>query len=220
MGRSLSSRGGRPPRIRASAGGIFGLFQRRSRGRRGKGVRYFHERLYVTGGDESAGGRRRPARDFGDRRRRPADPSRSRRSKRAPRSHRVGVSAVGRDGEGSTATLCARTAGAPRGLGAVPSGPVFTFLGFKARLSFGVIAILAASAAGCAAFGPWVRQYTYPPDFRYITPEQLHSTMWQLAYRSRELHRLMSLTGDPGTHRSEIIEHLRAMEAAADQLNR
>jgi hypothetical protein len=72
---------------------------------------------------------------------------------------------------------------------------------------------------GCGGFSKWLRQYTYPPDFRYITPEELHSTMWQLAYHSRELHRLMRLFGNPEPYRGEIIEHLRGMERAAEKLD-
>ena len=87
------------------------------------------------------------------------------------------------------------------------------------RIYFSLLLALSTQALACAGFGPWLRQYTYPPDFRYITPEELHSTMWQLAYHSRELHRLMSLSSTPQLYRSDILEQLRGMERAAEKLD-
>lgn len=72
---------------------------------------------------------------------------------------------------------------------------------------------------GCAGAAKQVRQFTYPPDFRYITREELRSTMWQLAYHSRELNQLMRGPDTPQQHRVEIIEQLRAMESAAGRLS-
>ena len=73
---------------------------------------------------------------------------------------------------------------------------------------------------GCADFAGWVRQYTYPPTFHYISTEQLRSTMWRLAYHSRELNQLLRSTGTIESNRKEILEHLGAMEQAATELNR
>ena len=73
--------------------------------------------------------------------------------------------------------------------------------------------------SGCEGAAKQVRQYTYPPDFRYITREELRSTMWQLAYHSRELNQLMRGPDTPQQHRAEIIEQLRAMESAAARLS-
>ncbi|MDH3445909.1 MAG: hypothetical protein OEN50_18435, partial [Deltaproteobacteria bacterium] len=73
--------------------------------------------------------------------------------------------------------------------------------------------------AGCADFARWVRQYTYPPDFRYIERDQLRSTMWQLAYHSRELNREMGITEKQQPDRAEIVTHLQAMEQAAARLD-
>ena len=92
------------------------------------------------------------------------------------------------------------------------------FMRVKSSLSF-----LAASSmlfAGCADFTSRVRQHTYPPDFRYISREQLQSTMGQLAFHSRELDRLIRSPENPLTNRTEILEHLWAMERAAAQLDR
>jgi hypothetical protein len=73
---------------------------------------------------------------------------------------------------------------------------------------------------GCAGFAGWVRQYTYPPGFHYISSEQLHSTMWRLAYHSRELRELMASPEELADHRDDVLRHLRIMERATIDLNR
>ena len=79
---------------------------------------------------------------------------------------------------------------------------------------------LALQISSCADFAAWVRQYTYPPTFHYITDEQLRSTMWQLAYHSRELRELMAAPEETAVHRAEVLQHLRMMEQATIELNR
>ena len=58
-----------------------------------------------------------------------------------------------------------------------------------------------------------------PPTFHYITDEQLRSTMWRLAYHSRELHDLMTHEATT-SKRAEVLQHLRIMEQATLDLNR
>jgi len=69
-----------------------------------------------------------------------------------------------------------------------------------------------------------IRKLTYPPDFSYIPPERIHSTMWILA---AEVHRLDELlrarSGSPdganvGVQR-EIQSSLRRMSAAIEQID-
>lgn len=81
------------------------------------------------------------------------------------------------------------------------------------------VCLLVLQASSCANFGAWVRRYTYPPTFRYITDEQLRSTMWQLAYHSRELNDLMAREAF-ASQRAEVMQHLRLMEQAMLDLNR
>ena len=64
-----------------------------------------------------------------------------------------------------------------------------------------------------------MRRRTYPPDFRYLTREEVGSAMGELAYHTRELNRLMGGSENPLQRRSEIIENLQAMERAAGQLD-
>lgn len=80
--------------------------------------------------------------------------------------------------------------------------------------------LLALQVLSCANFSAWVRQYTNPPTFHYITDEQLRSTMWRLAYHSRELRQLMTSPQETAAHRAEVSKNLRAMEQATIELNR
>jgi len=88
---------------------------------------------------------------------------------------------------------------------------------WKAAVGFFLVAFV--PLASCADVARSLRQYTYPPDFRYLTREEVRSAMWQLAYHSRELGRLVRGTDASQHRRSEIIEHLRAMESAAASLD-
>lgn len=90
----------------------------------------------------------------------------------------------------------------------------------KTKTSLMILGSLLLQILGCADFAGWVRQYTYPPGFHYISDEQLRSTMWRLAYHSRELNQLLRSTETIESHRKEILEHLGAMEQAATELNR
>lgn len=71
---------------------------------------------------------------------------------------------------------------------------------------------------GCAGFARWLRQYTYPPDFRYIEREQLRSAMWQLAHHVRELDREIE-SAETQDRRKEIVAHLAGMDAAVATLD-
>ncbi len=90
----------------------------------------------------------------------------------------------------------------------------------KTKVSSLILDLLLLQVLGCAAFAGRVRQYTYPPTFHYITDEQLRSTMWRLAYHSRELRELMISPEETTAHRAEVLQHLRMMEQATIDLNR
>ena len=81
-----------------------------------------------------------------------------------------------------------------------------------------LLALIAFELSGCADFARWARQYTYPPEFRYVERDDVRSTMRELAVHSRELNHLMLSSDGPQVGRIEIIMHLRAMEQAADEL--
>ena len=46
-----------------------------------------------------------------------------------------------------------------------------------------------ALLVACANDAQWLRQSTYPPQFRYISDDELASVMWRLAGRVHELER-------------------------------
>lgn len=79
-------------------------------------------------------------------------------------------------------------------------------------------ALIALELSGCADFARSVRQFTYPPEFRYLERDEVRSTMRELAFHSRELNHLMQSSDGPQVARTEIIMHLRAMEQAAEKL--
>ena len=88
----------------------------------------------------------------------------------------------------------------------------------RCLLLFGSLLIAGAFLA-CAGISSGLRRYTYPPDFNYITPEQLRSTMWQLAGNVRELDRLARAPGAiDEARRKEIVKLLVSMESATEQL--
>jgi len=72
---------------------------------------------------------------------------------------------------------------------------------------------------GCADFARWARQYTYPPEFRYVERDEIRSTMRQLASQSRALNQLVHSAAEPQAQRTEILTHLRAMERSAEKLD-
>ena len=85
------------------------------------------------------------------------------------------------------------------------------------RLAFA--GLIALQLMGCADIARWVRQYTYPPEFRYVERDEVRSTMGQLAFHSRELNQLIQSGDESDQRRNEILMHLRAMEEAAEKLD-
>lgn len=85
--------------------------------------------------------------------------------------------------------------------------------------AFGAGVLLLAHLPGCADSARRVRQYTYPPEFRYITREELSGAMQQLAFHMHQLHYLMRVTETMGQNRGEIVAHLLGMDQAAARLD-
>lgn len=85
------------------------------------------------------------------------------------------------------------------------------------RLAFAALIML--QLIGCADSARWVRQYTYPPEFRYLERDEVRSAMRQLAFHSRELNQLIRSGEGPQKEPEEMIMHLKAMEEAAATLD-
>lgn len=80
-------------------------------------------------------------------------------------------------------------------------------------------AAVAASASGCLR-AEKIRQFTYPPDFKYIETSDVRSRMWTLAHSSRSLKALLAGNGAlTSEQHAEVIRLLREMQTAAAQLD-
>jgi len=79
--------------------------------------------------------------------------------------------------------------------------------------------VIAVQVSGCSDLARWVRQYTYPAEFRYVERQDVRGAMRELASHSRQLNDLLLQEDSPEKHRGEMIEHLRAMEQAAAKLD-
>jgi hypothetical protein len=79
--------------------------------------------------------------------------------------------------------------------------------------------MIAVQLSGCSDLARWVRQYTYPQEFRYVERQDVRGPMRELAEHSRQLNDLLLQDPAPLEHRGEMIDHLRAMEQAAAKLD-
>lgn len=79
--------------------------------------------------------------------------------------------------------------------------------------------VVAVQVSGCSDLARWVRQYTYPQEFRYVERAEVRGPMRELSFHSRQLNDLLLQDQAPLEHRGEMIEHLRAMEQAAEKLD-
>ena len=87
------------------------------------------------------------------------------------------------------------------------------------RLFLLVLSAALVVAACSGSLGERVRARTYPPSFRYISTQELHSTMAQLAAHAQRLDALMQ-ESEQGTppRQAEVVGVLMAMERTAASL--
>jgi hypothetical protein len=82
-----------------------------------------------------------------------------------------------------------------------------------------VLVLFGSLLVACADVSALLRRHTYPPNFKYITREQLRSAMWQLAEKVNALDALMRQPGPiDATRRTEVRQLLTAMRAATTAL--
>jgi hypothetical protein len=84
------------------------------------------------------------------------------------------------------------------------------------RIAVFVCAALLVCA--CAGFARWTRRHTYPPDFQYVTQDELRSAMWRLAWHSAALDAALRASAGHDSRRTEVLRALRGMEEAAGAL--
>jgi cytochrome c553 len=82
-----------------------------------------------------------------------------------------------------------------------------------------LLASLAVAILGCRGSASRIRQYTYPPDFRYIEQHELGSAMGRLAVAVERLNGLLraSGTGEAAVQGAVVVQ-LGEVESIAGQL--
>ena len=66
---------------------------------------------------------------------------------------------------------------------------------------------------GCSDFAPVVREFTYPPDFKYVSGQELRSRMDQLAYQLQLLDQaLVQSDSGQALQQQQVVETLRNIE--------
>lgn len=79
--------------------------------------------------------------------------------------------------------------------------------------------LVALASIACHDPGAHLREHTYPPNFEYIEPSRLQSSMWTLAFEVRSLDRkLRHPAGDPAEQQRQVGEILLRVEGAVDGL--
>ncbi len=85
-----------------------------------------------------------------------------------------------------------------------------------------ILAAFLGALAACAQTSRQMRAHTYPQSFDYITRDDVHDSMLQLALRVQRLDALLRADPPPQdeTRRSEAVSLLADMEARTQQLSR
>lgn len=76
--------------------------------------------------------------------------------------------------------------------------------------------VLAMSA--CSDPGAMIRKATYPPDFKYVSGQELRSRMNQLAYQVQLLDGALVESNNPAVQRQEVLDILRDIERIGTSL--
>ncbi len=72
--------------------------------------------------------------------------------------------------------------------------------------------------SGCADFAGIVRKVTYPPDFKYVTGQELHSSMDQMAFQLQLLDQALMENNIGGAAQQQVLGSLRNIERIASNL--
>ncbi|MEX1032473.1 MAG: hypothetical protein WDZ30_03865 [Cellvibrionaceae bacterium] len=81
---------------------------------------------------------------------------------------------------------------------------------------FVVLSVLAISA--CSELSSNVRKVTYPPDFKYVTGEELRSNMQQLAYHLQQLDEALAVEAPEQVEQQKVTATLREIERIGSRL--
>lgn len=73
--------------------------------------------------------------------------------------------------------------------------------------------------SACSDFAAAVREITYPPDFKYVSGQELRSDMHWLAFELQQLDLTLTKDYAPATNQQqEVLETLGRLEAIAGRL--
>jgi len=81
----------------------------------------------------------------------------------------------------------------------------------------GLLAAATAAIVGCHGSTAHIRQYTYPPDFRYIEQHELSTAMGRLAVGVDGLNRLLRPAGPPPAP-AAVVAQLDELQSIASRL--
>ncbi len=96
-------------------------------------------------------------------------------------------------------------------------------MGSRRMRGFGHLVVLlvlvAGAAISCQDTLRRLRTVTYPPDFHYLTEDEIRTTMGQLAVEIVALEEIMNQEGGPGEEdREAVVATLRRMQGLAAKL--
>ena len=87
------------------------------------------------------------------------------------------------------------------------------------RLYFTVLVLSFTGISACGDTAALIRKVTYPPDFKYVSGEELRSNMDQLAFQLNLLDQaLTDAEPDNTVQQGQVIEILRAIERVSGGL--
>lgn len=63
-----------------------------------------------------------------------------------------------------------------------------------------------------------IRQFTYPPDFKYVTQEELRSNMQRLAYQLQQMDAVLASSPPKTVNQQEIVDVLGEVQGIGSSL--
>jgi hypothetical protein len=82
---------------------------------------------------------------------------------------------------------------------------------FRTVLSGVLVVATVLTIGACSDPGAMIRKATYPPDFKYVSGQELRSRMNQLAYQVQLLDGALADSSNPA-QRQEVLDTLRNIE--------
>ncbi len=81
-----------------------------------------------------------------------------------------------------------------------------------------IVFLLSLTFTACTEIGGAVRKVTYPPDFKYVSGEELRSNMQKLAYQLQLLDQSLTVDKDYQINQQLVVTILRDIERISTNL--